>query len=389
MRVCTRCIYDENVPGIQFDVSGVCNYCHQIETLTNQYGTGQEKGRLEFQKIVDQIRADGKDKEFDCVVGVSGGTDSSYMIAKAVEWGLRPLAVHYDNTWNTAVASQNIHRVLNKLKVPLFTHVVNNSEIVDITRAFFRANVPELDGPTDIALIETLYRAARKHRISYILEGHSFIAEGVSPLGVNYVDGGYIRDVHRRFGRLRMKTFPNMSFSAFLKWTLVHRIQRIRPFWYIDYSKEAAREYLSREFGWQNYGGHHLENRLTAFNHSVYFPRKFGVDQRNNTLSASVRAGLISRQDALDQYYKRKPFVEPGLIEYFCRRLEISREEFEKGMRSGRKYFFDYRSYKRRFEWFRPFFWVCVRLRLVPESFYLKYCFPFDRSRVEKVVRAS
>lgn len=371
-QICTKCIYDTKVPKIQFNAEGVCNYCEMIEELKAQYATGTPKGEAEFLKIVEQIKRDGKGKKYDCVVGVSGGTDSSYMIIKALELGLRPLAVHYDNTWNTAIATENIRKVLGKLKVDLYTHVVDNKESDDIFKSFFLANVPEIDGPTDIALAETLYRAAAKYKVKYILEGHSFIAEGISPLASAYVDGGYIKNIHKLFGKIPMKTFPNMDFMSFMKWILLYRIKKIRPLWYINYSKEAARDLLEKEYDWKYYGGHHLENRMTAFNHSVYFPQKFNIDQRNNSLSAAVRAGIMKREDAIAEYAK-PPHVEPELIEYFKKRLGLSDEQYTNIMKGPRKSFRDYKTYKRRFEQLRPLFFVLAKANLVPMSFYIKY----------------
>lgn len=371
-QICTKCIYDTRVPKIQFNDDGVCNYCEMIDGLKTRFATGTAEGEAEFMKIVAQIKKDGKGKKYDCVVGVSGGTDSSYMIIKALEWGLRPLAVHYDNTWNTAIATENIRKVLGRLKVDLYTHVVDNKESDDIFKSFFLANVPEIDGPTDIALAETLYRAAAKYKVKYILEGHSFIAEGVSPLASAYVDGGYIQNIHKQFGKLPMKTFPNMDFMSFMKWILFYRIKKIRPLWYISYSKEVAREMLEREYDWKYYGGHHLENRMTAFNHSVYFPQKFNIDQRNNSLSAAVRAGIMSREDAIFEYSK-PPHVEPELVDYFKKRLGLSDEEYTKVMSGPKKSFRDYKTYKRRFERLRPLFYLLAKASLVPMSFYIKY----------------
>jgi hypothetical protein len=378
-RVCTRCIYDEAVPGIRFEPDGTCNYCTMIDGLVEQFQTGRPEGRRRLEAIVSQIKRDGRGRRYDCVIGVSGGTDSSHLIALAVDWGLRPLAVHYDNTWNTAIATQNIRKVLRALDVDLETHVVDNREIDDIFRAFLLADVPELDGSTDIALAETLYRAAARHGVRYILEGHSFLAEGVSPLGSAYVDGAYVRNLHRRFGSRPMRTFPNMTFAAFMRWTLVNRIKKIRPFWYLDYSKAAARAELERRFGWQYYGGHHLENRMTAFNHSVYFPVKFGIDQRNNSLGAAVRAGLISRDQALAEY-QRPPVVEEDLVEYLKKRLRLDDVEYDRVMSRPGKTYRDYidLTYKRRFERLRPLFRVMAHANLVPMSFYIKYTSPTE-----------
>ncbi len=377
-RICTRCIYDESVPSITFDQNGICNYCHMIAKLQNEYRTGEIDGEEEFLKIVVKIKKAGRNKKYDCVVGVSGGTDSSYMLYWAIQHGLRPLAVHYDNTWNTAIATENIRKVLTSLKVDLFTHVTNNKEMDDIYRAFFIAGVPEIDAPTDLALAEVLYRAADKYRLKYILEGHSFLAEGITPLGKNYFDGRYISSIHRLFGKMKMKTFPNMPFWTFIKWIAVKRIKKVRPFWYIKYSKEEARAFLEKQYGWQYYGGHHLENRMTAFNHSYYFPQKFNIDYRNNSLSASVRTGKMSREAAIEDYYDHPPYLEPELLEYFKKRIGLTEEEFQSVMHQPPKYWTEYPTYKKRFEKLRPLFYTLMKANLVPRSFYMKYCFPIQ-----------
>jgi N-acetyl sugar amidotransferase len=375
LRICSRCIYDERVASISFDEQGVCNYCAQIDRLRAEYGTGTERGRRTLMSIVEKIRADGRGKPYDCVIGVSGGTDSSYMVYQAKEWGLRPLAVHYDNTWNTAISTQNIRKVLQATGVDLYTHVVDNKEADDIFRAFFRAGVAEIDASTDLALAETMYRAASKYGVKYVLEGHSFVTEGITPVGRNYFDGEYIRSIHRRFGTRPMKTYPLMTFERFLWWSCAARIRKIRPFWYVDYSKEDARAFLERECGWQYYGGHHLENRMTAFLHGIYAPQKFHSDFRNNTLSALVRNGKMSREAAWAEY-SAPPQVEEELLAYFKKRLGLDDAEYERVMLEPPKSWREYPTYKKRFERLRPLFAVLARANLVPMSFYLKYCFP-------------
>lgn len=375
MKICTRCIYDERVASITFDAHGVCNYCKQIDELKLQYGTGQKKGEEELMRIIEQIKIDGKGKKYDCVIGVSGGTDSSYMVYMALQWGLRPLAVHYDNTWNSAIATENIRKVLGKLKVDLYTHVTDNKEADDIFKSALYASVAEIEASTDLALAETMYRAANKFNLKYVLEGHSFVTEGITPVGRNYFDGKYIKSIHKMFGKRKMKTYPLMTFSKFMKWTLIKRIQKIRPFWYLDYNKEEARAFLEKEFDWQYYGGHHLENRMTAFFHSYYMPNKFNTDFRNNTLSALVRNGKLSREKALE-LYNQPPHLEDELLSYFKKRLELSDEEFDRVMKMPIKSWQDYPTYKKRFEKLRPLFAILAKKNLVPMSFYLKYCFP-------------
>ncbi|HXG70780.1 MAG TPA: N-acetyl sugar amidotransferase [Gemmatimonadaceae bacterium] len=380
LRICSRCIYDERVSAITFDESGVCNYCRQVEILTKQYGTGAPKGEDAFRQIVKDIKAAGAGKRYDCVIGVSGGTDSSYMVYLAKEWGLRPLAVHYDNTWNSSIATQNISKVLRALDVDLYTHVIDNKESDDIFRSFFYAGVAEIEASTDLALAETMYRAAWAHGVKYVLEGHSFRTEGITPLGKNYFDGRYVQAIHAQFGKRPMRTYPLMTFSRFLWWSLAARIRKIRPFWYIDYSKEDARKFLEREFGWQYYGGHHLENRMTAFCHSVYLPRKFNADMRNNTLSALVRNGQMSRADAWASY-NTLPVMEEDLVAYFKKRLRLSNDEFDAVMSTSPRVWHEFPTYKKRFETLRPLFAVLAQSNLVPTSFYLKYCFPSPTGR--------
>jgi hypothetical protein len=221
-----------------------------------------------------------------------------------------------------------------------------------------------------------MYRAASQHNVKYVLEGHSFIAEGVTPLGKNYFDGKYISSIHKKYGKLPIKTYPLMTFAQFMKWTVFKRIKKIRPLWYIQYSKAEARAFLEKEFGWVYYGGHHLENRMTAFNHSYYFPQKFHIDYRNNSLSAAVRSGHLSREKALDEYYNHAPYLEPELLDYFKKRLGFSNAEFEKIMNDKPHYWFEFPTYKKRFERLRPLFYMLMRAHLVPHSFYMKYCFP-------------
>ncbi|MDK2042319.1 N-acetyl sugar amidotransferase [Aliarcobacter butzleri] len=378
VKICSKCIYDERVSYISFDENGVCNYCHQLENLKNDYGTATTKGEKQFIKIIEQIKKDGKNKKYDCIIGVSGGTDSSYMLYLAKQWGLRPLAVHYDNTWNSAIATENIRKVLTALDIDLYTHVTDNKEADDIFRSFFYADVAEIEASTDLALAEVMYRAAWKYKVKYVLEGHSFMEEGITPVGRNYFDGKYIKSIHKMFGKLPMKSYPLMTITRFLFWSMFAKIQKIRPFWYIDYNKDDAKKFLEKEYDWKYYGGHHLENRMTAFFHSIYLPQKFNTDMRNNTLSALVRNGKRDRLEAWKEY-NTPPHIEKDLLEYFKKRLELSDEEYEKIMTRKPKSWTEYPTYKKTFELLRPLFKILAKANLVPMSFYLKYCFPMPK----------
>lgn len=370
--ICTRCIYDETVPNISFDGEGVCNYCRQIEGLEQEYPTGAE-GSARLQKLVDEMKAAGRGKKYDAVIGVSGGCDSSYLVHQMKEvYGLRLLAAHFDNTWNSTIATENIHNVLEKLGVDLFTIVVDNKEYDDIYRSFFKAGVKDIDCATDIALATTLYRAAEKFGIKYMIEGHSFRTEGVAPLGWVYMDGKYIQSVHKQFGKLPMKTFPNLWLHKQLQWMLFGRIKKIRPLYYMDYDKEAAKKLLSEKYGWQWYGGHHLENRFTAFAHSYFFPRRWDMDFRIAGYSAYCRNGWMTREEAL-RLMSEPPHLEAGLLEFLKKRLGFSEAEFEGLMTMPKKTYKDYTTYKKTFERMRPFFWLMYKLDLIPKSFYMKY----------------
>ena len=386
--VCKRCVYSDAITGITFDSSGVCNFCHQIDDLTEKYGTGSARGEQYLDLIIASMKKSGKGRRYDCIVGVSGGTDSSYLLLWAVKLGLRPLAVHYDNTWNTAQAAMNIRRVTSALNVDLETYVVDNREVDDIKRAFLFAGVREFDADTDIAFVQVLRSTAARHRVRYILEGHSFTAEGISPIGDNYLYGAYVKSVHERFGSLKMKSLPNLTVWRFLKWTIFYRQKFIRPLWYIDYSKEKAKDVLSSETGWKDYGGHHLENRASAFAHKVYLPKKFGIDYRILTLAARVRSNSITREEGL-RLLQLPISEDPALLTYVTDRLNLADEDlthlFAQPPRSWR----EFNTYKRTFEMLRPLFYVLAKNNLVTWSFYTKYCFPLMSHRGQPDVAGS
>lgn len=370
--ICSRCVYDEDTPHISFDEEGVCNYCRTQEQLDRDYPAGEE-GLTKLKLIAQEIKKAGKGKKYDCVVGVSGGCDSSYMVHYIVkELGLRPLAVHFDNTWNSTIATKNIHCVLDKLGVDLWTYVVDNKEYDDIYRSFFEAGVPDIDTATDMALAATLNIAAEKYHVRYVIEGHNFRTEGVAPLGWVYMDGKYVQSVHRQFGKLPMKTYPTMLMPTMLRWMVLRRIQKIRPLWYMKYDKEEVKKFLTKEYGWEWYGGHHLENRFTAFIHSYFYPVRYGIDLRKLGFAAHCRTGHMSRVEALAAL-QEPHYLEPELLEYVKKRLGFTESEFNRVMNLPKKTYRDYKTYKKMFERMRPFFYVMAKMNLIPMSFYMKY----------------
>jgi N-acetyl sugar amidotransferase len=374
VRACTRCLYDSTIPGISFDDAGVCSYCALHDAMDREYPTGEAGARI-LRGLADEMRAAGRGRKYDCVVGVSGGCDSSYLIHQMVELGLRPLAVHFDNTWNSPIATQNIYNVLSALDVDLETLVVNNKEYDDLYRSFMLAGVRDIDAPTDIALAATLYRAAEKHGVRYIVEGHSFRTEGISPLGWLYMDGKYIESVQKRFGTRPLETYPNLPIASFLRWATIRRIRRIRPLYYVDYQKEEAKRILAERYGWEWYGGHHLENRFTAFYHSYFMPTRWQIDQRVLGFAALIRSGQMTRDEGL-ALMREPPQCDPEIIALVKKRLGFSDEEFREVMTIPRHHYSEFATYKRTFERLRPFLWVLYKFNRLPKSFYTKFARP-------------
>jgi N-acetyl sugar amidotransferase len=371
MNACSRCIYDERIPGITFDSNMVCSYCKIHDGMCEEYPTG-EKGQKILKEIAEKIKRAGRNKKYDCVVGVSGGCDSSYLTYLTKEkLGLRPLAVHFDNTYNTMIATQNIHKVLKKLDVELYTYVVDNEEFDDLARSFLKASVPEIDSLTDVALATTLYIAAEEYGVKYIFNAHNFRTEGITPIDWFYFDGKYIQSVHKEFGALKMDTFPNLWLSRWMKW-LFKGIKRIRPIYYANFKKEDVKKFLNKEFSWQWYGGHHQENRYTIFSNRYILPNKFNIDFRYVEFSALIRSGQMKREDALREVAK-PPKCPEGIVEVIKKRLGFTDEEFEEILKLPKKSVNDFKTYRPTFKKMRPFFWLMYKADLVPKSFYIKY----------------
>jgi len=239
---------DTTVPGIQFDENGICTFCRIHDELEKKHPI-DESGRRRFQGIIDKIKKDGGNQEYDCIVGVSGGRDSTYTLYVAVEMGLRPLAVHFDNGWNTDIAVSNIKKITDKLDIDLHTHVADWEEFKDLQKAFLRASVSDAEVPTDYVILSVLYDAAKKFRVKYILNGHSFRTEGVAPIGWTYMDGRYIRGIQAQFGSTKITSFPIMSMSELLYNTFIKRIQVINVPEFIQYEHAMVNQVLKEQLG--------------------------------------------------------------------------------------------------------------------------------------------
>jgi len=368
--ICSRCTYDERIPFITFDTNGVCNYCHQYDNMMFEY---EFNGKAKMERIVEQMKKDGKGRDYDVVVGVSGGCDSSYMLHLTKEWGLRPLAAHCDNGWNEPIGEQNLKQITDKMGVDLFNLKVDDAVGADLMRSFMLASVPDIDAASDIALAVTHYRAAVKHNVKYIFCGHNFKTEGISPMGWFYFDAQYIKTVHDLYGRGSIKSFPNLDFFKWMNWTLVKGIKKIRPLYYINYKKDDAKKILNEKYGWEWYGGHHMENRTAYFTDNYWLPVKFGIDLRKSECAALVRNGQMTRKEALAEL-GNAPVFDMKIIDEVKEKLGFTTVEFKQIMKAPNKSYRDYKTNKQLFERLAPMFKMMAKAQLVPITFYEKFC---------------
>ena len=372
IQVCTTCVLDTTVQDIWFDESGECKYCKIHNELEKKHPLG-EVGQKNLNDIVRKIKAAGKGKDFDCVVGVSGGRDSTYTLLSAIKLGLRPLAVHFDNGWNTDISVSNIKNSISKFDVTLHTVVADWEEFKDLQRSFLKASVPDADIPTDFAIYSVLYKTAADEGIKYILNGHSFRTEGTSPISWTYMDSKYFRAVHKMFGRKKIKSFPVMSFFSLINYLFIRRIKEVRLMEFIDYNKKEVDSILKQEVNWEYYGGHHHENTFTKFFQSYYLPKKFNIDKRKTELSALVRSGQLSREDALKEIQSSPYEYEEKVVNYAASKLDFSDEEFKQIMSAPLKSHNDYPTLLPLIKMLKYPIKIAGKLKIVPTILYLKY----------------
>jgi len=370
--LCTRCILDSTIPNIHYDEKGVCNFCRMHDVLDQKYPLTEE-GRKKFELIIEGVKKNGQGKEYDCVVGISGGRDSSYTLYIAKKMGLRPIAVHFDNGWNTEISVRNIKNSTDKLEVDLHTHVADWEEFKDLQIAFLKASVSDVEVPTDFAIISVLYEVAKKYGIKNILIGHSFRTEGIAPLEWTYIDARYIRSIYRMFGKKKKITsFPLMSMTQLIYYTFIVRMNFIHVPEFIEYEHDKVNKVLTEELGWQYYGGHHHESSYTEFIQSYLLPKKFNIDKRKLEFSALVRSGQMTRDDALNELKTPYPYREE-LIPYVLNKMGLSQQEFKEILSAPPKSFHDYPSYYPIIQLMKYPIWIACKFDLLPQVFYEKY----------------
>ena len=373
MKTCSRCIFNTEIPSVKIGADGTCNYCEIHNSLDKRYPLdGSTSG--EINGIIKEIKNSEKTSEYDCIVGLSGGCDSSYMLYLLKEkYKLNPLAITFDNTWGSTIAMENILNMTESLDVDLHSHVVNSEEFNDICRSFLYASTPDADTPTELAIAKLVYSTMNQFKIKYSFCGHSFRSEGTVPLGWTYMDSKYIRSVHKQFGKVPIKTMPMLDVDYWVsELKKPDQKDRIRLLYYENYNKESVKNMLANKFGWQWYGGHHYENEWTKFVKSYLLPKKFGIDKRYVEFSALVRSGQMSRDDALREI-RDLPEIEDDLVRHTKNRLELSDEEFSKIMKLKVKSYKDYDNSREFFKENKPFFKKLFKKGLVSKTFYEKY----------------
>lgn len=344
---CKLGIWDTTIPGIKFDEEGVSNFAKMQLSLMNQYPKGLI-GKENWYRIVEDMKHNGKGKKYDCVIGVSGGTDSSYLLHIAKEYNLRVLAVNLDNGWNSDIAVKNIKSVISALNYDLETYVINYEEVVGVLKAYVLSKLPWIDSPTDIAIKATLYKIASRESIKYILNGSDFRSEGKQPLLWTYSDTKQLKYLVKKFSpETKLKTFPLQPLNSWLYYGFIRKIKVIRPLYFLPYEKKEAKKLLFKKYGWIDYGGHHHENIFTKFAIAYWLPEKFGIDKRIITLSAQVLSNEISREEALNQI-KQPSFDKETIdndISYVIKKLKLSRKDFDISFKAENKYYYEYPSY--------------------------------------------
>jgi N-acetyl sugar amidotransferase len=367
---------DDTVKGIAFDEEGVCTFCKIHDELEESFPMNDETP-LKLQKLVNKIKKEGRGKKYDCVLGVSGGRDSTYTLLSALKLGLRPLAVHFDNGWNTDLAVMNIKNVCKALDVDLYTHVADWEEFKDLQRAFLEASVPDAEVPTDWVIFSVLFKAAAAEKVKYIIHGHSFRTEGTTPLTWTYMDGRYVKDIHRRFGTKSIKSFPIMTLFTYLFYTFILKIRQIRLLYYLPYQEEEILDRLKNEVGWQSYGGKHHESKYTGFFQSYILTRKFNIDKRKLHYSALLRNNQMTREEALEKV-KHDPYTGgEATMDYCLKKLDYSNGAFAELMNRPANSFLAYNSYYKLIKKFKPLIKWGTDIGVIPDTVYRKF-FKFD-----------
>jgi N-acetyl sugar amidotransferase len=346
-QICKRCVMDTTAQEITFDSEGICNFCHLMDIKGRIYKQESQAKKEYLDKIVLDIKRQGIGKKYDCIIGMSGGVDSTFVAYLVKNLGLRPLAVHLDNGWNTEIAVNNIKNALDILGIELFTYVLDWEEFKDIQLSFLKASTPDSEIPTDHAIYALLREIAAKSNIKYIIDGVNYTTETIMPKSWSqgYSDWGYIKLIQNTFGTKKIKSFPHYTFGRLFYYKRIKKQRTFSILNYIDYNKNEAKGIISKELGWIDYGGKHFESYYTKFFQSFILTTKFGFDKRRAHLSTLINSGQISRSEALAELDK-SPYKVDHIEEdfnYIAKKFGISCDELKSILNQPTKSYTDYR----------------------------------------------
>lgn len=346
---------DTTDPEIVFDDQGNCNHCSSAIQMADKVWHPNKQGEEMLLKIINKVKEEEKNKEYDCIIGLSGGVDSSYLAYKVLELGLRPLVVHVDCGWNSELAVKNVENIVKKLSIDLHTHVIDWQEMKDLQLSFFKANVPNQDVPQDHAIFSSLYSFAVKNNIKYVFNGSNFATESILPQawGYNADDYKHLKSIHKIYGNKRLKKYPKSPFfKRYFYYRFVRKMTVIKPLNYMSYNKEDAVRVLKDKFDWKFYGEKHHESRFTKFFQAYYLPTKFGYDKRRAHLSSMIISNQLSRESALNlmqkEVYPNESYRDD--MEYVAKKLDLSVQEFQNIINMPNKSHKDYKSNEKLFE---------------------------------------
>lgn len=348
-QICNYCIMDTSDPEIHFNENDDCNHCFDKKANDLDINAARYRSlKFELGQLVDKIKKDGKKKPYDCVIGISGGVDSSYVAWLVKDLGLRPLAVHLDNGWNAELAVQNIHTILSKLDIDLFTHVLDWEEFKDLQISFLKASTPDAEIPTDHAIFALNYEITHKHKLKYFINGSNRQTESIMPRmwSQGHNDWTYIQSVHKKFGTKKLKNYPHYSWSRLQYYRNISGIKWINILEYVDYKKLDVIDMLQKDLGWVPYSTKHGESLYTKFFQEYILPVKFGADKRRAHLSNLITNQEITREEALRKLEMEKtPDSEiENDYNFVIKKLGLSQTEFEEIMQSPIKTIYDYHN---------------------------------------------
>lgn len=332
---CTRCILDTNDdPKISFNQQGVCSYCNGYIDKYIDNWPSKDQLKKEADRQIAHIKQTGKGKKYDCIMGLSGGVDSSYLALKAKEWGLRPLLVHFDNGWNSELAVQNINGIVEQTGFDLYTYVVDWEEYRDLQLSYIKSGVIDWEVPTDHGFFAVLHKQAYKHKVGNVLAGFNHQTEAILPKNMSWrkQDLANLIDIHKQFGSVKLKTYPQLDFFKYTYYQKVLKINVFRILDIIEYNKDDAKKAIIEQFGWRDYGGKHYESIFTRFYQGYVLPRKFKVDKRRAHISNLVNSGQMTREEALEEAAK-PPYPSEELLkedyDFFLKKMGLTKDEFE------------------------------------------------------------